>query len=108
MLKAETNRFTDYPGLEEAVAKHFGVSEDLSLFDAVNLDRLTKCRCPQKMTPTWAKSLPRWATTAWDGASFFVRYDAHRARWCIVLSCGVDILARLAAVQPAHILTALS
>ena len=42
-----------------------------------------------------------------EGGSFG-RYDAHPARWSIAVPCGVDILARLAAVQPPHILTALS
>src|SRR6266436_5326083 len=59
------------------------------------------------MMPTCAKSRRRWATAAATGWSF-VRYDAHHARWCIVLTGRVDILARLAAVQPPHTFTALS
>src|SRR5438552_3144880 len=38
----------------------------------------------------------------------FDRYEAHPARWSIAVPCGVDILARLAAVQPPHIFTAFS
>jgi hypothetical protein len=38
----------------------------------------------------------------------FVRYDAHCTRWCIVLPCGVGVLAHLDAVHAADILTALS
>src|SRR5690348_10797300 len=59
------------------------------------------------MIPTRANPLRPWVRAVAKGWSF-VEYDAHHARWCILLACGVDIPANVAAFQPPHLLTALS